>query len=82
MFDALKHGFCSLEADFFFRDGKLYVAHDAEDIKASWTLESKFLDPLAAVFEANGGRGRWGCGGVCKVTHHVAWPWSPLQMLS
>lgn len=46
LFDALKHGFTSVEADVWLVDGELLVAHDLEDVKPGVTLESLYLDPL------------------------------------
>lgn len=56
LFDALDHGFCSVEADIWLRDGKLLVAHDARDLKPERTLEALYLDPLRKRVNANGGR--------------------------
>jgi hypothetical protein len=46
LFDALEHGFTSVEADVWLVDGELRVAHDLEDAKPGVTLESLYLDPL------------------------------------
>jgi hypothetical protein len=46
LFDALEHGFTSVEADVWLVDGELLVAHDLEDAKQGVTLESLYLDPL------------------------------------
>lgn len=46
LFDALEHGFTSVEADVWLVDGELLVAHDLEDVKPGVTLESLYLDPL------------------------------------
>ena len=40
LFDALEHGFTSVEADVWLVDGELLVAHDLEDVKAGVTLET------------------------------------------
>ncbi|MEU3949287.1 phosphatidylinositol-specific phospholipase C/glycerophosphodiester phosphodiesterase family protein [Streptomyces sp. NPDC029526] len=55
LFDALDHRFGSVEADVFLVDGRLLVAHDAEDLDPSRTLESLYLEPLAARVRAHGG---------------------------
>lgn len=55
LFDALDHRFGSVEADVFLVDGRLLVAHDPEDLDPSRTLESLYLEPLAARVRANGG---------------------------
>ncbi|GAA2588192.1 MULTISPECIES: phosphatidylinositol-specific phospholipase C/glycerophosphodiester phosphodiesterase family protein [Streptomyces] len=56
LLDALDHRFGSVEADIYLVDGQLLVAHDPEDLDPSRTLESLYLDPLAARVRA--GRGR------------------------
>jgi hypothetical protein len=56
LFDALDHGFCSVEADIWVVDGALLVAHDKKDLKPARTLQSLYLDPLRERTKANGGR--------------------------
>ncbi len=56
LLDALEQGFCSVEADVWLVDGKLLVAHDLKDAKPGRTLETLYLDPLAARVKRNGGR--------------------------
>jgi len=56
LFDALKHGFCSVEADVFLVDGKLLVAHERSQLETERTLETLYLDPLLERVRANGGR--------------------------
>lgn len=46
LLDALKHGFCSVEADVHLVNGKLLVAHDPDQIDPSRTLEDLYLKPL------------------------------------
>lgn len=46
LFDALDHGFTSVEADIFLVGGELLVAHDPEDLDPTRTLRSLYLDPL------------------------------------
>lgn len=46
LYDALDHGFTSVEADIFLVDGELLVAHDPEDLDPDRTLRSLYLDPL------------------------------------
>jgi hypothetical protein len=46
LFDALDHGFTSVEADIFLVDGDLLVAHDPADLDPARTLRSLYLDPL------------------------------------
>ncbi|MFE6281400.1 phosphatidylinositol-specific phospholipase C/glycerophosphodiester phosphodiesterase family protein [Streptomyces sp. NPDC057877] len=68
LLDALDHRFGSVEADIFLVDGQLLVAHDPEDLDPARTLESLYLDPLAA-------RVRAGHGWVYRGHHR------PLQLL-
>jgi len=56
LLDALDCGFCSVEADIHLVDGKLLVAHDADQCKPENTLERLYLDPLRERAKANGGR--------------------------
>ncbi|MCC8339943.1 phosphatidylinositol-specific phospholipase C/glycerophosphodiester phosphodiesterase family protein [Streptomyces sp. R1] len=56
LLDALDHRFGSVEADIYLVDGQLLVAHDPEDLDPSRTLESLYLDPLAARVRAHHGR--------------------------
>ncbi|CAL9384955.1 hypothetical protein SUDANB15_01127 [Streptomyces sp. enrichment culture] len=53
--DALDHRFGSVEADVFLVGDQLLVAHDPEDLDPSRTLESLYLDPLAARVRAHRG---------------------------
>lgn len=56
LFDALDHGFCSVEADIHLVDGQLLVAHDADKVDPARTLQKLYLDPLRERAQANGGR--------------------------
>jgi hypothetical protein len=56
LFDALDHRFGSVEADIHLVGDQLLVAHDPEDLDPARTLESLYLDPLAARVRANRGR--------------------------
>lgn len=56
LLDALDHGFTSVEADIWLIDGQLLVAHDLVDVQPGRTLQSLYLDPLAARVRANHGR--------------------------
>lgn len=51
LWDALDHGFRSIEVDIHLRDGQLYVAHDSVDILESRTLRSLYLDPLHGLLQ-------------------------------
>ncbi|MFC8090013.1 phosphatidylinositol-specific phospholipase C/glycerophosphodiester phosphodiesterase family protein [Streptomyces sp. NPDC057301] len=55
LLDALDHRFGSLEADIYLVGDQLLVAHDPEDLDPRRTLESLYLDPLAARVRANHG---------------------------
>ncbi|UCG57197.1 MAG: phosphatidylinositol-specific phospholipase C/glycerophosphodiester phosphodiesterase family protein [Phycisphaerales bacterium] len=46
LYDALAHGFNSVEADIFLVDDDLYVAHERREIAPNRTLRSLYLDPL------------------------------------
>jgi len=56
LFDALDHGFCSVEADIFLVDGQLLVAHTHSAVKPERTLQALYLDPLRERVRQNGGR--------------------------
>ncbi len=55
LFDALDHRFGSVEADIFLVGDQLLVAHEASELDPTRTLESLYLDPLAARVKANHG---------------------------
>jgi|tagenome__1003787_1003787.scaffolds.fasta_scaffold20728457_2 hypothetical protein len=55
LFDALDHGFTSVEADVFFVDGNLLVGHDREALNPERTLDSLYLAPLAERVKQNRG---------------------------
>ncbi|GAA4332219.1 hypothetical protein GCM10023149_38370 [Mucilaginibacter gynuensis] len=44
----------SIEADVFFMDGQLFVAHEKNEIAPGRTLTELYLKPLAAMFSKNG----------------------------
>lgn len=54
LFDALEHGFTSVEADVWLVGGELLVAHDLAAVRPGVTLESLYLDPLADVVHGPG----------------------------
>jgi hypothetical protein len=56
LFDALSHGFASVEADIHLVDGQLLVAHDRKEIVPGRTLQALYLDPLRARAAHYGGR--------------------------
>lgn len=55
LYDALSHGFTSVEADVWLVDGELRVAHDLVDARPGRTLESLYLKPLAEMVRGRGG---------------------------
>jgi hypothetical protein len=55
LFDALDHGFCSVEADIYLVDGQLLVAHERFQTKPERTLQALYLDPLRERAKTNGG---------------------------
>ena len=55
LLDALDHRFGSVEADIFLVGDQLLIAHDATGLDPTRTLESLYLDPLAARVKANHG---------------------------
>ncbi|ATL25788.1 phosphatidylinositol-specific phospholipase C/glycerophosphodiester phosphodiesterase family protein [Streptomyces formicae] len=55
LYDALDHRFNSVEADIYLVEGQLLVAHDPVDLDPTRTLESLYLDPLAARVRAQHG---------------------------
>lgn len=46
----------SIEADVFYKGGKLLVGHDLEDLSDGMSFEKLYLEPVVTVFERNGGR--------------------------
>ncbi|MBL1109048.1 phosphatidylinositol-specific phospholipase C/glycerophosphodiester phosphodiesterase family protein [Streptomyces sp. 5-8] len=55
LFDALGHRFGSVEADIFLVGDQLLIGHDASELDPSRTLESLYLEPLAARVKAHHG---------------------------
>lgn len=56
LFDALDHGFTSVEADIHLVDGDLFVAHGSDEVKPDRTLRSLYLEPLRKRIAQNAGR--------------------------
>jgi hypothetical protein len=56
LLDALDHGFCSVEADIFLKNGRLLVAHVSSQTAPEKTLQALYLDPLRARVQKNQGR--------------------------
>jgi hypothetical protein len=55
LFDALDHGFTSVEVDIWLVDGELLVAHDLPEVQPDRTLESLYLAPLRRIVTENDG---------------------------
>src|SRR5713226_3075846 len=56
LFDALDHGFCSVEADIFLVKDRLLVGHTSKDLRPDRTLEKLYLDPLREQVRKHQGR--------------------------
>jgi alkaline phosphatase len=54
LLEAYYAGMGSIEADVFYRNGALFVAHDSLEITPGKTLKQLYLNPLVALFKANG----------------------------
>lgn len=55
LYDALGHRFGSVEADIFLVGDQLLIGHDSSELDPTRTLESLYLDPLAALVKAGHG---------------------------
>ena len=55
LFDALRQGFCSVEADVYAIDGELRVAHNLPDTRPGQTLTKLYLAPLRQLVASNKG---------------------------
>jgi alkaline phosphatase len=53
--EAWNKGFGSIEADIFLDSGELIVAHDKEQLKKRFTLDSLYLQPLQQCIASNNG---------------------------
>ncbi|HAT92504.1 MAG TPA: alkaline phosphatase, partial [Sphingobacterium sp.] len=56
LLEAYYAGMGSIEADVFYRNGELYVAHESSEIKPGKTLKKLYIDPLIAFFKENGNK--------------------------
>jgi hypothetical protein len=56
LYDALDNGFTNIEADIFFKENKLIVAHVFPYFKGKRTLEALYLKPLSERITANNGK--------------------------
>ncbi|GAA4443960.1 hypothetical protein GCM10023091_33430 [Ravibacter arvi] len=52
---AYNHGFGSVEADLFYRNDSLFVAHEKREISPDRTFESLYLDPIIRICRENNG---------------------------
>ena len=55
LWDALSLGFISIEVDIYLVEGALLVGHEEEDLDATKTLQSLYLDPLRDHVRAHSG---------------------------
>jgi hypothetical protein len=55
LLDAVARGFASVEVDVVLRDGELFVAHEASEIRANDTFSRLYLEPLRGLIGRNGG---------------------------
>ena len=55
MLDALDHGFCSVEADVFLRDGQFWAGHVPAEIMLRRNLETIYFQTLKEQIALNGG---------------------------
>src|SRR5690349_6135073 len=55
LFNALNSQVFSVEADVFLVDGKLRVAHSADQLDRAKTLNELYIDPIVALFKKNKG---------------------------
>lgn len=65
LFDALQHGFTSIEADIHLVNNELFVAHDRVNIKSERTLKSLYLKPLKKIIDSHVG---WVYGDSTQIT--------------
>lgn len=56
LFDALDHGFMSVEVDVFLINNQLLVGHDPTQLRPDRTLQSLYLDPLRQRVKQNQGQ--------------------------
>ena len=52
--EAYYAGMGSIEADVFYRNGELFVAHESAEIKPGKTLKKLYIDPLINFYKENG----------------------------
>ena len=54
LYDALDHGFKSVEADIYLVGDQLLIGHDPTDLTPERTLQSLYLDPLKKIVRITG----------------------------
>lgn len=55
LINALKHRVFSIEADVFFGEHDLYIAHNRRDINSTKTLNALYIQPIITLFSQNKG---------------------------
>src|SRR5258705_3143968 len=50
LINALRHKVFSIEADIYFSDNRLLVAHDKKELATAKTLDSLYLQPIIELF--------------------------------
>jgi hypothetical protein len=56
LYDALSHGFASVEVDIYHAGTELYVGHEPKELQKERTLKFLYLEPLRQIIEKNGGK--------------------------
>lgn len=56
LYDALSHGFASVEVDIYLAGNELYVGHEPKELEKERTLEFLYLEPLRQIIAQNGGK--------------------------
>jgi len=67
LYDALSHGFTSVEVDVYLVGNELLVAHDPTELEPGRTIQSLYLDPLRTRVRNHGGRVYPGYRGVFQL---------------
>ena len=55
-YEAYSQHMYSIECDMFYKDGKLLVGHDLEDLRPDFTFERFYLNPIVDIYKMNGGK--------------------------
>lgn len=55
-YEAYSQHIYSIECDMFFKDGKLLIGHDLEDLRPDFTFERFYLNPIVELYKMNGGK--------------------------